>query len=362
MPTYLHDLFPPEQVAEAIRAGYVRQQFHPELPLLILNYTEKAQYERHWTPVTRICRGLIVEAVTGEVVAWPFGKFFNYGEPDAPSVDLSAPCTVFDKLDGSLGIVYPTPDGPAVATRGSFTSEQALHATQVLRTRYAGWQPPSGITVCLEIIYPGNRIVVDYGDTDDLFLLAAIDNTTGRTLLADAQKEVDWPGPVAQTLQYRTLAGALAAPPRPNAEGMVVWFPGPDLRLKIKQDDYIKLHRAITGMSARAVWELLGAGETVADICAGLPDELHGWVQAVAGRLENEARRVEDAARAEHEEILRKLGEGWTRKDYAALATASPYRPLLFLLLDGKDVRPQIWKSLRPSGGDRPVSTSEDTA
>ena len=30
---------------------------------------------------------------------------------------------------------------PAVATRGSFMSEQAIHATEVLRTRYAGFEP-----------------------------------------------------------------------------------------------------------------------------------------------------------------------------------------------------------------------------
>jgi hypothetical protein len=57
-------------------------------------------------------------------------------------MDLAARCVVTDKLDGSLGILYPTPDGHAIATRGAFVSEQALHATELWLDRYAGWLPP----------------------------------------------------------------------------------------------------------------------------------------------------------------------------------------------------------------------------
>ena len=135
----------------AVAAGLVRVQRHPTLPLRIFNYTEQAVFGRHWTAVTRTCRGLVA-AADGRIVARPWPKFFNHGELATEALDLAAPVEVTDKADGSLGILYPVPNGHAVATRGSFTSEQALHATSTFVDRYAGrWSPLPGWTHLFEI-------------------------------------------------------------------------------------------------------------------------------------------------------------------------------------------------------------------
>lgn len=55
------DLFDPLELISAINNGYVRVQQHPECSYEILNYTEKAVFDKHWTPVTLGCRGLIVD-------------------------------------------------------------------------------------------------------------------------------------------------------------------------------------------------------------------------------------------------------------------------------------------------------------
>src|SRR6187402_342704 len=90
--------------------GYVRVNTHPDDPeLFILNYTEKAAYEGVWNNVTLNCRGLIVDAGNW-LIARPFPKFFNYGQPGCPEIDLDEPVVVSDKLDGSLGILYRNPD------------------------------------------------------------------------------------------------------------------------------------------------------------------------------------------------------------------------------------------------------------
>lgn len=136
-----------------IDTGLVTRRYHPELPFAILNYTDACQFDRAWDLVTRNCRGLIYRFTDDEILARPFEKFFNDGEPGGAEVAEDALGEVTDKLDGSLGIIYPTPDGPAVATRGSFASEQALHATQVLRSRYSAWQPNPEWTYLVEIIY-----------------------------------------------------------------------------------------------------------------------------------------------------------------------------------------------------------------
>lgn len=120
--------------------------------------------------------------------------------------------------------------------------------------------------------------------------------------------------------------------------------------IKLKQEDYVLLHRIITGLNARSVWDMLGEGQTLADICEPLPDEFHAWVETIAGDLEDQFSNILAGATCEHADILSRLPEGWGRGDYAAIAKASSNRAWLFMLLDGKDPAPKIWRTLRPEG------------
>lgn len=321
----LADLLDLKLLNSMLEQGFVRAQQHPDLPLTILNYSEKAAYDSVWNDVTLQCRGLIY-AESGQVLARPFRKFFNLGQIGAPELDLEEPAIVSDKLDGSLGILYPTGrthrDAYAVATRGSFTSDQALHATEVWKERYARkLMPRHDWTYLVEIVYPENRIVVDYAGRDDLILLGVLETATGRPVAMTY-----WPGPCAETLAYASLAEALAAPERPNCEGLVVYFPATDERLKIKQDDYVALHRILTGTNARNVWEVaavkacalyirepqhwgsfLGIDAARAEECLALgdtwlaevPDEFHEWVRETTA----EARETAEALRNEALEL-----------------------------------------------------------
>lgn len=361
MISHIGDLLDPSLLARCLDEGFVREQTHPTLPLRILNYTEKTQFNREWNQVTRQCRGLVVDH-QGKILARPYAKFFNYSEHPEGTFDLSDPVVVTDKLDGSLGILYPVPDGGyAVATRGSFASNQALHATKIWQERYSNTASVKpGVTYLFEIIFPENRIVCDYGTLDDLVLLGGVDIATGTPLPAD---ELPWDGPRVDTFAFNTLADALAASPRPGAEGFVLRFPGRDnTMIKIKQDEYVALHRIITGLNARAVWERLGAGNTVAEICDGLPDEFHEWVKDVAADLARQCNEILAEALDEHQRILDGLPEGWTRKEYAQLASRSPMRAWLFMLLDGRDPSARIFHTLRPEADVRPLTTTEDNS
>ena len=146
--------------------------------LLIFNYTNRAQYAKRWNPVERVARGLIVNAATATVVARPFDKFFGLNERPETRMEVlpPGPLTATVKADGSLGILYWDEDGfPAIATRGAFTSEQALWATRHLRSTAARglWAIPRGLTLLFEIIYPENRIVLDYQGWAGLMLIGA---------------------------------------------------------------------------------------------------------------------------------------------------------------------------------------------
>ncbi|WP_432986359.1 RNA ligase [Dactylosporangium sp. CA-233914] len=351
MSLHINELCDPKLLAEMVGGGYIRTQTHPALPLLIHNYTERTQYEGVWNAATLACRGLVVSR-DGEVLARPFAKFFNHNQPGAPELDLDGPVSVTDKADGSLGVLFPTPQGWAVATRGSFDSGQARHATRVWRSRYAGrFTPPAGLTVLFEIIYPANRIVLDYGDLDDLVLLGAVEIATGRS--HGPQAVPDWPGPVVEAFDYATLAEALAAPPRDNREGLVVHFTGPDTRLKIKYSEYVRLHRIVTGLNARVVWEAMVAGR-LDELLAPLPDEFHAWATGIAAGLTAQVEALAAEVEREHAAVVAGLSEGWARKDYAIAVSRHPLRGCLFLRLDGKDFRPLLWQQVRPAVGDEP--------
>lgn len=342
-------ILPPDAYLEAVRAGYVRTQQHPHANYTIHNYTDTCTWDGAWNDVTMTCRGLITDTATGTVIARPFRKFFNHDQPQAPKLPLHTPVIVTDKADGSLGIVYPMPDGTyAIATRGSFTSDQATWATAHWREHYQDrvtlnphW------TYLVEIIYPDNRIVLDYQGAEQLILLGAVDTATGATI-ALPDVAATWPGPVVTTFSYPTVADALAAPARPNAEGLVLHDPVHDTHVKVKYDEYKRLHKILTGVTARHVWEVLASGANPHDAFAGAPDEFHAWIRGIADALtaEHNARRAQITV--DYHAILASLPADHTRADFARVATATPIAAHLFTLKDNRDPGPAIWKDLKP--------------
>lgn len=348
---------------EMIAGGYVRKQFHPDEPLAILNYSEKAAFEAAWNDVTRACRGLIYNTETIDIIARPFPKFFNDSQLDPSWITarLDESVTVTDKMDGSLGILYrmPSTGGLAIATRGSFTSHQAEHATRVLHERYADFDPGPGLTHLFEIIYPQNRIVLNYYGMDDLVLLGGVSDH-GAVWGPTIGLTTGWTGPRTHVFEARTLRDALALPPRQNAEGVVVRFLESGDMVKIKQEDYIALHRVITGMSERRVWELLGQGMTIDQIKAPLPEEFWPWVDAVALDLMSQADNILLSVWEEFLWIVGTLPTGFSRKEFAAAVKDNPNRGWMFKFLDKEPVRPLVWKTLKPDAAFMGSDLGED--
>jgi len=79
--------------------------------------------------------------------------------------------------------------------------------------------------------------------------------------------------PVAQRMAAGTLAEALALPPRENREGLVISIGGErPLKLKLKQEDYARLHRIVTMFSKKEsrnlVFELEGTYADLLEVAA----------------------------------------------------------------------------------------------
>jgi RNA ligase len=336
----------------AVEQGLVRVQSHPEFPLLVWNYTEECAWSESWNETTLQCRGLITD-LKGNVVARPFLKFFNYGEPLCPITDLShvhGYVEITDKLDGSLGIIYPHSEyGFAVATRGSFTSEQALHATALLRAKYGYWAPPDDVTVLVEIIYPDNRIVINY-DFDDLVYICAINNENGADY---ADVLVNWPGPwrADYAISMNVLKTEIATPTLgDNREGFVLCWPRatePAVRVKMKYSEYVALHKVVTGLSTKTVWEALRDNK-FDDLIAVLPQPWDEYALNYSRDLTMEYCRVRAEADAGYDAVLALP----TRKEQALAILddpfLQPYSSLIFALLDGRNIGQAIWRRIEP--------------
>lgn len=355
---HLSDLFDPAELDAMLTGRYVRAQRDSTGTLTIFNYTDETQYRRMWNDVTSACRGLIVHTATGQVLARPFRKFFNYGEVGTEAItSLDEPVVVTDKADGSLGILYTDPAGrPAIATRGSFTSEQAQHATALYRQRYAGqWSPDPALTYLFEIVYPDNRIVVNYDDLDDLILLGAVDIVSGRSQ-SPQQARGDWPGLLTQTFAYTDLAAALAAPDRPGREGLVVHFTTSDERVKIKQADYVRLHRLLTGCSARRIWQ-----EMAIDACADLIESPKHW-GTYLGIDPAQAQAALSSGRSWRQELLTGVPDefyAWVRStiDDLAAAQVAAFNDALNVLRDAQSTAGTSPRALYEAMADHPWVT-----
>lgn len=353
--THISELVDPNLMENMVREGFIRVQHDINTGYEIYNYTEKATFDRVWNEATRISRGLILD-YEKNVVARPFPKFFNYGEVMSPVLHPDMGVIASDKMDGSLGIVYVTPDNDVrVATRGSFQSDQAVHATKVLNEKYPEWVEYTQkyvnarqVTPLFEIIYPENRIVCDYGKTDDLVLIGWIHIATGRYFGPDRGY---WDGPRAETFEFETLMDVMQAPDRDGKEGFVLYIPEIHDWVKIKQEDYVELHRIVTGLSARRVYEAMMGDQNLLQISAPLPDEFHDFVREVYYQLLDDALEIIDQVYDECNRIMDGLDreDPEFRKKFALQVKGFVYQGLVFKVLDEKSIHLDAWKLVRPS-------------
>ena len=324
--------------------GWLIKQTHPTLPLTIWNYSVNTQYEGKWDEITLQCRGLVTWSDQDEVVARPFRKFFNIEEGKHTS---TSEWDVYEKMDGSLIIAFYMWGDWIVASRGSFTSDQAVAAKKLLDEMNTH-SLSIGATYLFELTAPWNRIVVDYGEKENLTLLGAIDTDSGTEapyaslefiasqLGCDVVKRYDG------IKDYSTLKGII----KDNQEGFVVRFSNGD-RMKIKGEEYLRLHKIMTNLSTTAVWDVLSSGESMDTILTDVPDEFYEKIKEYELKLLADFIEVRDIALNECARIAVRVPDG-DRKAFAEMALKFKYPSLLFALLDQKDINPMIWKYIRP--------------
>jgi RNA ligase len=334
----------------------VTRKEHPSLPLTIYNYTPRCQFSGSWDDVTEACRGLIVDAA-GEIISRPFRKFFNYSTLTRPeTMPENFPATVptiTKKMDGSLGILYRYDGEWAVATRGSFASDQAKWATKWFRETLDNFIWPYGWTPLVEIIYPENQIVVKY-DWADLVLLSGVRNSTGEEMTREVLEELAIKNRLRLVDDFDKSIEVCTSEDIENEEGYVVAWNRPGtwpLRVKVKMETYCRLHRLLTQTNPVRVWEMLKDGLDLTTLTTDVPADFLGWINGVECFLRSSYKSVEDAALVamleyEGEKIITSPEQ---RKQFALYAaTKQPLTAILFAMIDSKNYAPIVWKMVKP--------------
>lgn len=330
--------------------GLVYKQVHPTLPLTIWNYTEKVQYDNLWDGVTIQTRGLVTDD-EGNIIARPFKKFFNIEEKRyVPTEKFD----VYEKLDGSLGILFNYKGEWIMSTRGSFISEQAIKGREILN-KYQYENLLGDTTYLFEIIYPENKIVVDYGQDEKLVLIGAIHTQSGDEYDIYNEDFEHLGFEIVKKYPKITNYIYLKDYIPDTKEGYVIRFTNGD-RVKIKGEEYLRLHKLITNVSTTAIWEMLSEGRDVLELLKDVPDELYKKVKMYVLDLRYAYLSYSEYGGKMHDKFrYGKFNDKYpepTKKEFAEFLTLNNIDPkvkaLCFAIWDKKDYNKMIWKYIKP--------------
>lgn len=300
-----------EEFIKAAEEGRILR--HDFNNLVGFKYTTNTVYSGDWNPVTLYARGIVFDKDTGKVLAYPFEKFFNFGElvDDQSNLtklahdviahqgydnllrDISTQrFRVMDKLDGSLGIMFWTGKTWLIKTAGSFVSEQALWANKWAADNIDVTKLDKNCTYMFEIIYDEDVHPIQY-DFEGLVLLGINDNTTMKekpfTDIVHTAFELKINH--AEVLEFTDFDEVVKyANALPNAkEGVVVTFDN-GFKVKIKGAEFLALQRIFHYLSPAVIWENFDwenaessyciAAQYAEDFIKNIPEELTDMKEA----------------------------------------------------------------------------------
>jgi hypothetical protein len=207
-----------------------------------------------------------------------------------------------------------------------------------------------------------NRIVVDYGDMEDLVLLGMIHTETGYEVdLHSEGSDVRFKNLIVNLgisivkkydgiRDYTELKGMIGN----NEEGFVVKFSNGD-RMKIKGEEYLRLHKIMTNVSTTGVWEMLSNGDNVLELLKDVPDEFYTKIRDYVGTLKFSHYYVQNHCGKTHDYFrygkYNDVEVEPTKKEYAEYVKKnvdSKYHSVMFAIWDKKNYDKIIWNILKP--------------
>ena len=301
-----------------VASGHIKMSRHPKNNnIAIFNYTDKTVYEKRWNRQTMTARGLIVDLKNFLILAQPFEKFPNYNsnEIEGYEDDLSwdEVDVVMEKMDGSLGITYMLDGEFQFSTRGSLDSDQSHMAKRIWSNKYKeaeakllkdyGKEQP---TLLFEIIYPQNRVVVDYGSKTDLILIGV--NYKGHDFSYNELEKFSTDYGLNLVKSFSLSLNEMLSKKETmsaNEEGFIVRFKN-GKRLKIKGTEYLNVHRIKHGMSIKAKYKAWSESK-LSDYIMQLPEEFREELELFGAKLDNILLQKTSEVHFMYNEILSKI-------------------------------------------------------
>ncbi len=332
----------------------VKSVRHPAYPNLILfKYSQIASDMS--LPLVQECRGVILdENDDWRVVSRAYGKFFNYGEPNAAEIDW-ATAWVQEKVDGTLCTVYEYAGQWHVATTGTPDAGGPVNNGEIIFAAlfwetlglYLGedWDAPPWESTdwcyLFELTTPHNRVVVNHL-TASLTLLGVRDRASGQWV-TDSDTVMARVVPVVREFPLQSFADISATFDGMDPlqqEGYVV-VDALGNRVKVKHPGYVALHHMKDGMTAKSILEVIQRGE-VPEVTVHFPELAEAF---------NRVKSQYDALASAIDAAYLPIQSTETQKDFAAEALAFSYSTALFDLRKGKaaDGRDFLAKAAMPS-------------
>ena len=348
-----------EQLNRLTDKGFLRKVENGDL--VLYNYTNKCTYDRKWNEHTLNARGTIYNKLTGDIVAYAFPKFFNFGELSVSkqrNILKQKDFSISEKVDGSLGICYFHNNKWNVNTRGSFDSDQAIEATKML-DNYNFNSIPSYLTILCEIIYPENKIIVDYGSDRKLVLLGAYNILTREEVFGDALRQYTKLSGLEISRQYKFYSIEELIKKQDiltkQEEGFVVRLKD-GYRIKFKSKKYLELAKMASNITPLCFWRKMKNGCVDASWLSLIPEEFREAADKIQNELESKYRKI-------HSEIKKSLialeyiyGPNYDifKKYIGINQRLFKYSGGLFLLIDKKydKLDSYILKQFRPKGNE----------
>lgn len=305
------------------------------------------------SPLVQECRGLILNSQKDwEIVAYPFNKFFNYGEGHAAEIDWST-ARVQEKVDGSLMILYWYNDQWNVASSGNpdaagevngfgFTFNELFWKTWLNQGfTIDGDRLNPHMTYMFELTTPYNKVVVPHKECK-LTLLGVRVINQGDADWGDTLKEHpvrNWEDffPVVKEFPLTSMDDVLKSFDHIDGmhqEGYVVVDANFN-RVKVKHPQYVALHhlRDSLGGGPKSIVRILMANEgsefltyfpEFKDMYEDIKARFHKWIDG----LDEQYDIIFDDCNGNRGRV--------NRKDFALQATKTRLPAYFFARLDGK--------------------------
>jgi len=343
-----------------VELGNIGKSICPYGDFVLYDYTNQCQFDKNWNETTNMARGLILDLQNKCLANRVLPKFHNLSEYGPDWNPPEHPFVVTEKYDGSMISLWFDKQSCLwrCTTRGSFSSEQAQWASSHISRYNLNTLLNRDISYIFEAIYPQNRIVVDYKGLESLVLIAAFDQESGQEL--DIHNSDKFPfaayhphTQISRIYHINNLVELIEMSKNIdyNQEGWVIRYSN-GFRLKIKGDDYSRVHKVKSNVTPLGVWEIMMGEMPLEEVLSGLPDEFYDEAFGLSRIFDCQVENVYRMATLAYVDLTSKFT---TRKDIAINGKLK-YPDLMgyvFKMLDNvsdKELRQIILKGLRPTG------------